>query len=144
MQKALSILEMLSTNLGEIKRELDPKRWAILAQQIRQSAAEFEEVGEETALTKAANRLLGIVITDETAREILTRPTTGERGPSGQRHSLDRRDPPKEVRLETVANRFYLLCSQIDEVVETSLDEVMAENSRGQATTASKRKPKRG
>jgi hypothetical protein len=144
MQKALSILDMLSINVGDIKKGLDPQRWTTLAQQIRQFAVTFEDVEDETALTNAANRLLGILITDEIAREILTRPAAGERGSSGQRHSLDRRDPSKIIRLETIANRFYLLCSQIDEVAKTSLDEVESHDSRNRATSSSKKEPKRG
>jgi hypothetical protein len=140
MQKALSILAMLEAHLPDIKQALGTG-WPALAGQVQTRASSFQNLANEQALVQAANQLLGLLIKDETAREILTRP--GEGGSSSQRIALDRREPPKVIRLETIANRFYLLCSQIDKVADSSLDEVVAEDNRKRAAS-SKREPGRG
>lgn len=134
MHKVISILGILTDHLPEIKQALG-ERWPIFADQMRAQATSFEKITNEGDLAEATNQLLGLFMMDETTREILTRPrTTGTRHPQPKVES--------EISLETIANRFYELCSQPDKVAK--LDD--PDKSMGRSDSTSKPKtlpPKR-
>ncbi len=117
MQKTLSILNMLITHLPEIKEALG-ERWLDFVSKMRAQATSFENLTDETALIDAANQLLGIFVLDETVVEVITRPTHTKESITTTRHYLDHRVPPQSIDLQTVANRFYMLCQEPDKVIE--------------------------
>ena len=110
MRKELSILTILTVHLPEIQQALGG-RWPDLADQLRAQASDFENLADEGALAGAVNQLLGLFMMNEVAHEILTRPElTGVRQPRPKAEA--------ELTLETIANRFYDLCTKPDAIVE--------------------------
>lgn len=127
MQIALSILALLNHHLPEIKQALG-EQWPAFAAKIQALAPLFENLTDETALTEAVNRqLLGLFMTNQTAAEILCRSEEGDALP-GERIYLDKGHKPAQfIQLDTIANRFYLLCRYADRVAEgQSVEEIAA------------------
>jgi hypothetical protein len=135
MRKALSALELLTTHLPGIKQALD-ERWPAFAGQMQAQARLFVDVADENALTESVNQLLRLFILDVTAREIITRPDSTE--PTRQPQPM----ADEETPLQTLANRFYLLCQRPDEFIEQgNLDEFFKRADSDKAGNWARRGP---
>ena len=148
MQKALSILVMLITDLPVIKQELGD-HWPAFADQMRAQATLFEGLADEAALTKAANQLLALFLDGKIVEEVITRPLS-ERAevkglPGTIRHYLDNREPTDTINIPAVANIFYDLSKTADEeAARASLDQLLTKKSQPDPATeeASSKKEK--
>lgn len=108
IQKASINLTLLTTCLPEIKQKLG-QDWPNFAHKMRQQAILFEHPVNEVALYEAINQLLGLFLDGGIVEEIITRPDAIKRRP----HPIT-----DDVSLQTIANRFYLLCEKTDEFIE--------------------------
>ena len=131
MRKAVSILEQITVHLPEIKLALG-ERWPIFADQMRAQAPSFENLADEAALEKAANQLLSLFVANDAIVEVMTRPVAEETRRvrlANIRHYLDRQEPASQIDLETIANRFYLLCQNPDQAADPSQPEATLKDS---------------
>lgn len=109
MRDAEMILSEVVLFLPTIRQELG-NDWPAFADQLRAQAQHFNNLSDAAALDKSANQLYGLFMKNETAREVIL-------SLSG---ASDLEMAPKPVAesalsLNTITNRFSLLCEQIDE-----------------------------
>ena len=121
MREVLATLAMMVARLPEIKQALGEAGWPVFAEQMCSRATSFQNVEDESALTDAAEQLLRLFMADARVRAIMLRynpadddPLAFVLTPSERRHPSNSQPPPEYVKLDTVANRFFLLCERAD------------------------------
>ena len=111
MSEALLIFAEIITHLPKIKQTLGEKRWPDFANQIRTQAALFKGLSDKAALEEVANELYDLFLEDEIACDIITQPGV-------EVIKFPQPRSASELYLQTITNRFYMLCERIDEVAE--------------------------
>jgi hypothetical protein len=131
MQTTVAMLAVVTTCLPEIQRTLGQARWPAFADRLRGFAATFQDLASEADLTRAVDELMGFLYEDEQVSDLITEIELADvdtRWLFGDRHHPSNREPPPViVKLDTVANRFFLLCEHADLIAAgDTLDEITA------------------
>lgn len=118
MHTVEAALELVTTQLPEVRAALPDEEWRSLAQQLRGYAPVFEQVADEEALQRAVSGLLQLLMCVPTVIAILSHQNQTSHADSeqmaGLRHPLSTHQPAEGFDIPAVANRFFLLCEQAD------------------------------